>query len=98
VPTRPPADKPAVGRELVHEIKQDGYRLMRVEGPAADPLGNDWANRHPLNRKAVTPLKVRSFLIDGEVVLLSGLATFSTLRQAPNEAAAFLLRLTTCGS
>ena len=54
--------------------------------------GNDWSARFPLVVEAVNRLKVRSCLIDGEVVCCDerGLAIFSTLRQRRNEARAFL--------
>ena len=54
--------------------------------------GNDWADRFPLVVEAVNHLKVRSCLIDGEVVCCDarGLATFQLLRQRRNEATAFL--------
>jgi bifunctional non-homologous end joining protein LigD len=54
--------------------------------------GNDWPDRFPLVVEAVNALKVRSCLIDGEVVCCDdrGLAVFATLRQRRNEASAFL--------
>ena len=54
--------------------------------------GNDWSNRFPLVVEAMNHLKVRSCLIDGEVVCCDerGVAIFSTLRQRRNEARAFL--------
>jgi bifunctional non-homologous end joining protein LigD len=54
--------------------------------------GNDWANRFPLVVEAVNHLKVRSCLIDGEVVCCDerGLAVFHILRRRQNEASAFL--------
>ena len=54
--------------------------------------GNDWSARFPLVVEAVNHLKLRSCLIDGEVVCCDerGLAIFSTLRQRRNEARAFL--------
>jgi bifunctional non-homologous end joining protein LigD len=54
--------------------------------------GNDWTQRCPLVAEAVNHLKVRSCLIDGEVVCCDerGLAIFSTLRQRRSEAHAFL--------
>jgi bifunctional non-homologous end joining protein LigD len=67
-----PADKPASGANWIHEIKHDGYRLMARRDPVGIRLltrrGNDWANRFPLVVEAVNHLKVRSCLIDGEVV------------------------------
>ena len=54
--------------------------------------GNDWANRFPLVVEAVNHLKVRSCLIDGEVVCCDerGLAIFATAAPRRNEASAFL--------
>ena len=54
--------------------------------------GNDWSARFPLVVEAVNHLKLRSCLIDGEVVCCDerGLVIFSTLRQRRNEARAFL--------
>jgi ATP-dependent DNA ligase len=67
-----PADKPPTGSNWIHEIKHDGYRLMARRDPVGIRLltrrGNDWSNRFPLIVEAVNHLKVRSCLIDGEVV------------------------------
>ena len=54
--------------------------------------GNDWSARFPLVVEAVNHLKVRSRLIDGEVVCCDerGLATFQLLRHRRNEPQAFL--------
>jgi bifunctional non-homologous end joining protein LigD len=53
--------------------------------------GHDWSGRYPLVVEAVN-LKVRSCLIDGEVVCCDerGLATFQMLRHRRNEQRAFL--------
>ena len=91
-----PADNPPTGANWVHEIKHDGYRLMARRDPVGIRLmtrrGNDWANRFPLVVEAVNHLKVRSCLIDGEVVCCDerGLAVFHILRRRQNEASAFL--------
>ena len=55
-------------------------------------MGNDWTQRYPLVVEAVNHLKVRSCLIDGEVVCCdeNGLATFQLLRHRRNEPQAFL--------
>ena len=60
--------------------------------PADYPAGNDWADRFPLVVEAVNHLKVRSCLIDGEVVCCDerGLASFDMLRHRRNEPEAFL--------
>ena len=54
--------------------------------------GNDRTQRYPLVVEAVNHLKVRSCLIDGEVVCCDerGLATFQLLRHRRNEPQAFL--------
>jgi bifunctional non-homologous end joining protein LigD len=91
-----PADKPPSGSHWIHEIKHDGYRLMARRDPAGIRLltrrGNDWSNRFPLVVEAVNHLKVRSCLIDGEIVCCDerGLAVFETLRQRRNETTAFM--------
>ena len=67
-----PADKPPSGANWIHEIKHDGFRLMARRDPVGIRLitrrGNDWTQRYPLVVEAVNHLKVRSCLIDGEVV------------------------------
>jgi ATP-dependent DNA ligase len=54
--------------------------------------GNDWTVRFPLVVEAVNHLKVRSCLIDGEVVCCDerGVAAFHVLRRRRNEPQAFL--------
>ena len=90
------ADQPPSGPEWIHEIKHDGYRLMARRDSAGIHLitrrGNDWSDRFPLVVEAVNHLKVRSCLIDGEVVCCDerGLATFQLLRHRRNEPQAFL--------
>ena len=91
-----PADRPPSGSNWIHEIKHDGYRLMARRDPVGIRLitrrGNDWSARFPLVVEAVNHLKVRSCLIDGEVVCCDdrGLARFDVLRHRSNEANAFL--------
>src|SRR5882757_5464173 len=92
-----PADKPPSGSSWIHEIKHDGYRLMARRDPVGiirliTRRGNDWTTRYPLVVEAVNHLKVRSCLIDGEVVCCDdrGLAVFQALRRRQNEERAFL--------
>ena len=91
-----PADHPPSGSSWIHEIKHDGYRLMARRDPVGIRLitrrGNDWSDRFPLVIEAVNHLKVRSCLIDGEVVCCDerGLTRFDVLRRRSNEAMAFL--------
>jgi bifunctional non-homologous end joining protein LigD len=91
-----PADKPPSGANWIHEIKHDGYRLMARRDPVGIRLltrrGNDWSSRFPLIVEAVNHLRVRSCLIDGEVVCCDerGVAVFHVLRRRRNEPQAFL--------
>ena len=90
------ADKPPSGSNWIHEIKHDGFRLMARRDPVGIRLitrgGHDWATRYPLVVEAVNHLKVRSCLIDGEVVCCDerGVAAFHVLRRRRNEPEAFL--------
>jgi hypothetical protein len=69
-------------------------RPLASSSPASHPLltrkGNDWTTRFPLVVEAVNHLKVRSCLIDGEVVCCDekGVAAFQPLRHRRNEPAA----------
>jgi bifunctional non-homologous end joining protein LigD len=91
-----PADRPPSGSNWIHDIKHDGYRLMARRDPVGIRLitrrGNDWSDRFPLVVEAVNHLKVRSCLIDGEVVCCDekGLTSFQLLRHRRNESQAFL--------
>jgi bifunctional non-homologous end joining protein LigD len=91
-----PAPKPPAGPDWIHEIKHDGYRLIARRDPVGIRLitrrGNDWTIRYPLVVEAVNHLKVRSCLIDGEVVCCDekGVAAFQLLRHRRNEPKAFL--------
>ena len=91
-----PAERPPSGSNWIHEIKHDGFRLMARRDPVGIRLitsrGNDWTNRYPLVAEAVNHLKVRSCLIDGEVVCCDekGVAAFHLLRHRRNEPKAFL--------
>src|SRR3954452_8604085 len=91
-----PADKPPSGANWIHEIKHDGYRLMARRDPVGIRLltrrGHDWAARFPLVFEAMNHLKLRSCLIDGEVVCCDekGVAAFQLLRHRRNEPQAFL--------
>jgi ATP-dependent DNA ligase len=91
-----PADRTPSGSNWIHEIKHDGFRLMARRDPVGIRLitrrGNDWTQRYPLAVEAVNHLKVRSCLIDGEVVCCDEqeMTSFQLLRQQRNEPQAFL--------
>ena len=59
-----PGEQPPTGPDWVHEIKQDGYRLMARRDPAGVRLltrnGHDWASRYLLIVEAVNRLRARS--------------------------------------
>ena len=80
-----PVDKPA-GRDWLHEIKHDGFRIMaRRDGRGVRLFtrnGYDFADRFPKIVDAVSSLPVRSCLIDGEAVVVnqSGLSVFDLIR------------------
>src|SRR5262245_64357123 len=84
-----PADELPSDADWVHEIKHDGYRLMARRNAAGIRLltrnGHDWAQRYPAIVEAVSRLRVRSCLLDGEAVVCDqrGLAVFERLRHKP---------------
>jgi bifunctional non-homologous end joining protein LigD len=80
-----PTERAPSGKEWVHEIKYDGYRLqVRIEQGRAVLLtrtGLDWTERFPVIAKSVLNLPVKSALIDAEVVVHTegGVASFTAL-------------------
>jgi ATP-dependent DNA ligase len=77
--------KAPAGRQWVHEIKHDGYRLIvRKDGRGVwlfTRRGFDWSDRYPRITVALQFLRVRSITIDGEAVYCGkdGLSDFSKL-------------------
>jgi hypothetical protein len=67
-----PAKAPPSGLDWIHEIKNDGFRIMARRDGASVRLitrhGNDFTSRFPFVVAAVTPLPARSLLIDGEAI------------------------------
>jgi bifunctional non-homologous end joining protein LigD len=80
--------KPPTGDDWVHEIKFDGYRLLALieDGDARlfTRAANDWTARFQPIRAALTRLKVKSAVIDGEVVHVAadGTQSFHSLQNA----------------
>jgi ATP-dependent DNA ligase len=99
-----PADKPPSGSNWIHEIKHDGFRLMARRDPVGIRLitrrGNDWTARYPLVVEAVNHFKVRSCLIDGEVVCCDepGLGHLPVVPTQAERAAGIPLRLRPVGA
>ena len=78
--------EPPPGKNWIHEIKHDGYRVQaRLEGGKVTLLtrkGLDWTSRFPPIAARLAGVPVGSALIDGEVVVqdASGQSTFSGLQ------------------
>jgi ATP-dependent DNA ligase len=64
------------GRELVYEIKHDGYRSqVLIKGGQVRVLtrnGHDWTDRYPSIVAAAAKLKCKSAIIDGEAIVQDG--------------------------
>ena len=62
------------GPDWIHEIKHDGYRLtVHREGKRVRLFtrnGHDWTDRYPLIVEAALRIRIGSFALDGEAVLL----------------------------
>jgi bifunctional non-homologous end joining protein LigD len=84
-------DKPPSGDAWFHELKLDGYRLLcHVEsGQIRFWTRNrkDWTTKFPSLGKAVKALRLKSAILDGEVVALdaAGRASFQKLQQQINK-------------
>ena len=85
-----------MGRDWVHEIKHDGYRLMVRRVGARVRLftrrGFDWSHRFPLIVEAAGALRVSSISIDGEAVVCGddGVSDFDRLHSQGWDGAVFL--------
>lgn len=83
IPT--PSKQVPVGPDWIHEIKHDGYRLIVQREDKRVRLltrnGYDWTDRYPLIVEAALRNRSRSFVIDGEAVLLGvdGISDFNGL-------------------
>ncbi|WP_159011717.1 DNA ligase [Bradyrhizobium sp. S69] len=83
IPTRGTAVP--IGPDWIHEIKQDGYRMIvQREGKRVRLFtrnGHDWTGRYPLIVEAALKNRASSFVVDGEAVLLGvdGVSDFDGL-------------------
>jgi bifunctional non-homologous end joining protein LigD len=89
--------RPPAGRDWIHEVKFDGYRLIAHKNADRVTLwtryGTNFTDRLPRIAKAVRSLPVGSALIDGEAVVFrpDGHSDFAALRTtAGAERAAFV--------
>ena len=84
-------DEAPTGKEWLHEIKYDGYRMhARIDGDKIQLLtrtGLDWSHRYKRTIEALRSLKVKSAYLDGELCALNadGLPVFSRLQEAMDE-------------
>jgi bifunctional non-homologous end joining protein LigD len=90
------APKAPSGRDWLHEIKHDGFRVIaRKIGTRAklySRSGNDLTNRFPLIVEAICKLRAQSCIIDGEAVACreDGLSSFDRLCCRQNDASVFM--------
>jgi DNA ligase D-like protein (predicted ligase) len=79
------------GKEWLHEIKYDGYRMhARIDGDKIQLLtrtGLDWSPRYKCTIEALRSLRVKSAYLDGELCALNadGVPVFSRLQAAMDE-------------
>jgi ATP-dependent DNA ligase len=84
LPTK--TDKLPSGSQWLHEIKHDGCRIIARKNGAQVRLysrpGNDFTRRFPLIVDALSRLRSRSCIIDGEAVACddNGIASFDLVR------------------
>ncbi len=80
-----PVERAPSGKDWVHEIKYDGYRVQaRIEGGRVALLtrqGLDWTARFPGIAPVLAGLPVKAALMDGEIVVQTedGIASFTAL-------------------
>jgi len=79
---------PPTGEEWLHELKFDGYRvIVRIDGADAKLItrnGKEWTDRFPDVAAAVTRIRCRTAILDGEVVVLDerGITSFQALQNS----------------
>jgi bifunctional non-homologous end joining protein LigD len=84
------ATSPPVGKNWVHELKLDGYRIQaRIDGKKSTVqlltrTGLDWTHRMKSVGEAIREVPVDSAIFDGEVVVLEpdGTSSFANLQAA----------------
>jgi ATP-dependent DNA ligase len=89
-------DKPPSGREWLHEIKHDGFRVIArktgVQVRLYSRPGNDLTYRFPLTAETLARLRSRSCIIDGEAVACDedGVTSFNRVRYRRHDQSIFL--------
>ncbi len=68
-------DEAPTGKDWLHEIKYDGYRMhARIDGDKIQLLtrtGLDWSHRYKRTIEALRSLKAKSAYLDGELCALN---------------------------
>jgi ATP-dependent DNA ligase len=83
------------GPDWIHEIKHNGYRLTVHREDKRVRLftrnGHDWTERYPLIVEAAHRIRIASFVLDGEAVLLGadGRPDFDGLHRQHNDEVQF---------
>ncbi|CAM5770664.1 ATP-dependent DNA ligase [Mesorhizobium amorphae] len=80
-------DEPPEGDEWTHEVKYDGYRSQIIIDKGIRIFtrnGKDWTQAYKFLAEDAASLKLKSAIIDGEIVVLNdrGLPDFGSLRSA----------------
>jgi bifunctional non-homologous end joining protein LigD len=84
-------DGAPAGDAWLHEVKLDGYRLLaRIDGSRIKLMtrrGNDWTEKFGPLVRALAKLKLRSAMLDGEIVHLTpdGTSSFGALQDDLSE-------------
>ena len=90
-------DRPPAGSDWLHEIKQDGYRILACKEGSRVTLwtrhGTNFTDRLPKVAEAVCSLAAESALVDGEAVAFrpDGHSDFAALRTKAGSALACLV-------
>lgn len=76
------------GRDIIHELKFDGYRLIIVKHSGALTVytrnGHDWTDKFKALAKKLTAISPKDFILDGEAVVWDekGRSNFGDLQAA----------------
>ena len=84
-------ESPPAGKDWLHEVKLDGYRIIAFKKNNTTRLltrnKNDWTGKFPLMVKAINQLPIKNLVLDGEIVVLDrkNRPDFQLLQNAINE-------------
>lgn len=81
-------DRPPVGKQWLHEIKLDGYRIIAIKTKGKTKLlsrnNKDWTDKFPNIADEIDKLPIQNIILDGELVVLdeSGKSNFQLLQNS----------------